>query len=628
MPRLLEHFEDEEIVYLQKDFMNHGLPKGEFCSKGQKYNGLSCSPCEKNFYQDETKPHRILKCHTQPTMTMNDCKKGEYFFKNDLEVNDVYENTLDRRVSSDDFCKAHYNFGAKDCPDGQYIKSTHQQLRDQTKNRELNAIDYCLPQPTYESLVDKCVDFTFFANKIIYDEIIAEKEKKVLKDDICEKISLVKNETSVNETSYDRANNLKSYRTITFKLQTNAPGQISIVPIDINSNQINSPMNSVAVNPNAPVTIDRVENSVGQYYFRLDFTHTINSQQHTVTLVDKIAVECYNFSFQLDSYSQHVRSGSTNFKHPSITGVNHENLVFDSGTFQTDPNKSRPKKGTYVITYTVTNKKGSGKLSLDHTVTVYDAKASIKKYGSQNVKHGHNYNEPEFNLTNMTVKYVSGMPGKHDVKGNAHTYTGTYEATDKYDANYKITLYPKVTKYKFKWPTAKDQTITQGDRYDYRNHWEGGINFNIIAAQYNWHPYSQLDEDWLRRNFHTRSLRFKVENKWNTNETTWIYATVTVKQSRANKCSPCWNDAETGKKCRTLRQKKAYGKFTGEWSELSYADIMHPDVVTFYEQEDGVAIKPGALGRAKNCTKDSWSVDGVACCGTGKGHYYLLSHLN
>lgn len=276
---------------------------------------------------------------------------------------------------------------------------------------------------------------------------------------------------------------------------------------------------SVNVGKNAAFSISRTEPVVGLYSYDIIFTDTYKNRATKIGTVDDIRL--YDFHFNISSHAQHVRKGSDNYRHPSGFGESVGSI--SSSAFD----KNGPD--VQYVTYTAKDLRSNHTLTQKYKVTVYPAAASIKSHATQNTKVGHDHHAPEFNTTNMTVKYIGGMPGKDSIHGDAHTFTGHYQATDNHDPAYKINLHPKVTKYKHSWPSLKNITIRRYQGYHWHDHFTSwGINNDITHAQYNWHPHGNIDNNWIKNHIHNRALRFHARNKYNHAEGKWFYASANV----------------------------------------------------------------------------------------------------
>lgn len=287
----------------------------------------------------------------------------------------------------------------------------------------------------------------------------------------------------------------------------------------------NAKETTVNVGKNAVFNITRTEPTTGLYYFDIIFTDAYRNRATKIGTVQDAYL--YDFQFSLNRHAQHVRKGSDNYSHPNGFGENIGSIT--SSAFK--------KNSVTVqnIKYTAKDLRSDHTLEQVYKATVYTVAASIKAHANQNTMVGNDHHAPEFSTTNMTVKYIGGMPGKDSVKGNAHTYTGHYEAIDNYDAAHKINLHPKVTKYKFSWPTLKDIRIRVNKGYHWHHHFSNwGVNAEITHAQYNWAPHHNINNDWVRKHVHDRHLRFHARNKYNHGQGKWYHVWVRVYNATAS----------------------------------------------------------------------------------------------
>lgn len=281
----------------------------------------------------------------------------------------------------------------------------------------------------------------------------------------------------------------------------------------------NATETTVNVGKNAVFNITRTEPAIGLYYFDIIFTDAYKNRASKIGTVEDAYL--YDFQFSLNRHAQHVRKGSNNYQHPNGFGENIGSIT--SSSF------NKNSVTVQNIKYTARDQRSGYTLEQIYKATVYTVAATIKAHATQNTKYGHDHHAPQFSTTNMTVKYIGGMPGKNSIHGNAHTFTGHYQATDNYDSSHKINLYPKVTKYKHAWPSWKDITIRRYNGYHWHHHvthW--GINSDITHAQYNWHPHHNIDNNWIKNHIHNRTLRFHARNKYNHSEGKWFHLRVNV----------------------------------------------------------------------------------------------------
>ncbi len=294
---------------------------------------------------------------------------------------------------------------------------------------------------------------------------------------------------------------------------------------------------TVNVGKNAAFNITRTEPAIGMYYFDVIFTDAYKNRATKIGTVD--GAYLYDFKFSLNRHAQHVRKGSNNYLHPNGFGENVASIT--SSAF------NKNSATVQNIKYTTKNLRSGHTLEQTYKATVYTVAASIKTHATQNTKVGHDHHAPTFNTTNMTVAYIGGMPGKNSVQGNAHTYTGHYQAVDNYDPAYKINLHPRVTKYKHVWPSLKDIRIRVHKPYHWHHHFTNwGINCDITHAQYNWHPHGNINNDWVRTHVHDRHLRFHARNKYNHGEGKWYHVWVRVYNATASIKSHAHQNTKVG----------------------------------------------------------------------------------
>jgi len=289
-------------------------------------------------------------------------------------------------------------------------------------------------------------------------------------------------------------------------------------------NIANATKTTVPVRKDSVFNLTRTEAATGLYSFDIEF----EDSRKRISKVGSIdGAYLYDFQFSLTTYAQHVRKGSDNYRHPGSIGENIQSVT-PTGF---DKNSDRVQK----ITYTAKDIRSEHTLTRTYNATVYTTAASIKAHANQNTKHGEDHHAPQFNLTNMHIKYIGGMPGKNSIHGDAHTFTGHYQAIDNFDHGYIINLHPKVTKYKFAWASFKDVRLRRHTGYHWHGHFASrGINCDITHAQYNWHPHHNIDINWIKTHVHDRHLRFHARNRYNHGEGKWFNVWVRVYDATAS----------------------------------------------------------------------------------------------
>lgn len=347
---------------------------------------------------------------------------------------------------------------------------------------------------------------------------------------------------------------------------------------------VNDKPTVVDVKKNTLFNMQRTEASVGLYDYDVEFTDAYRNRTHLIDTAKNVYL--YDFSFSLSADARRVRKGSDNYVHPKAIGEHHRNLKR-----VTDFDKN--KVGLQNIVYNVEDPRSKATLSRTYGVTVYDAKASIKSYAEQNTKKGVDHKAPEFTTVNMTIQYVGGMPGKNDIVGNAHTYTGHYRATDIYDPDFKIDLHPKVTKYVVSWPTVKNLEIRRNQAYAWGHHFTNwGTNCEIIHAQYNWHPHHNIDTNWVKSHVHHRQMRFYARNKYDHGEGRWLTASIKVIPNTFRVNVRAYIDKKFSGAGNVTCQLKVYNKHNHHWKncDFSTTHLAHNTAWCSYDINEGDKI--------------------------------------
>ena len=240
-------------------------------------------------------------------------------------------------------------------------------------------------------------------------------------------------------------------------------------------------------------------------------------------------VYIYDFTFNLSTSQIYVRKGSNNFARPTYTGANYNTPTHNESSFNKD------QAHTQTITYTAGNSLGSGSISRDLSVVVYNTSFSVANHSAQTVKVGsnhHSLNSGDFHLDNMEYYYVnnSQYPGTNS-GGNDQTYSIDHYFRDTRDHSYTASVATTVRKYTFSRASFKNISINAGQWHGWGHmvsSW--GTNSHISHAEENWHGTRDVHawQDGLSQSAGNHSIRFHTYNSVTGGEGAWTSATMYV----------------------------------------------------------------------------------------------------
>ena len=320
---------------------------------------------------------------------------------------------------------------------------------------------------------------------------------------------------------------------IRFRGKMNCSGLIRIYKK--NSDDSYTSYSEVAVVRDQAWQVDRTtETAEGTYVYRYWFANTPPGQSTRYHWAAEFGqsnsgfnVYIYNFTFNLSTSQIYVRRDSNNFSRPTYSGSNYHNVTHNESSF----NKNQAT--TQTITYTAANSRGSGSISRNLSVVVYNVSANVANSGYQNVKVGANHHtlgNNDYSLTNMEHTSSSGYPGIHS-GGNDTTYTVTHYFRDTRDHNHTTSVTTTIRKYKFTRTTFKNISSKSGQQWGWHNmvsSW--GTNSSVTDAVINYHPWNGIHatDEYRKNHVGSHPIAFHTKNSITGGEGHWDYATAHV----------------------------------------------------------------------------------------------------